>query len=264
MKKPILLILFISFAFNLFAAGISPDSLKQRAIQISTNNVDTLKRQLESTTNDSLKAPIYTQIALQYLKCDTVSNKKTRLAYQNAAISNTMSALHIYSKYNDTTGLRISFDNLTKAYHAQHKYSQAKWFILQSNTLSRYKNDNPNIITSLLELASIKSDIKDYKLAMRDLNEALTISSKNHYPQQESEVQLNYALLYNKMKNYAKADIAMKRSHAIDDSIKRDEETKLIAKLASKDSLQQVKKKLYTVSSKRLYKNNSSKRTALL
>ena len=52
--------------------------------------------------------------------------------------------------------------------------------------LSRAKNDNPNIIASLLELASIKTDIKDYTLAMRDLNEALSISSKNHYPKLES------------------------------------------------------------------------------
>lgn len=263
MKKPLLLILFLLSVAKLFAAGNDTDSLKQKVL-IYTDRIDSLKQELELTTNDSLKAPIYTQIALEYMKYDTMSNKKTRLAYQNLAISNTLSALHIYSKYSDTIGLRGSFDHLAGIYHNQHKYSQAKWFILQSNALSRAINDNNNIITSLLKLASIKSDIKDYSLAMRDLNEALTISSKNHSPERESEVQLNYAMLYSKMKNYAKSAIALKRHQAIDDSIKRDEEAKLMAKLAARDSSLQAKKKLYTLSNKKSSKSNFSKRIALL
>lgn len=262
MNKPILLLFFILCSFKLFAFG-EPDTLKQ-GTPVGIYDIDSLKQQLELTTNDSLKAPLYTQIAQQYLRADTISNKRTRLNYQNAAISNTLSALHIYSRYNDTTGLRISFDDLAKAYHAERKYPQAKWFILQSNTLSRAKKDNLNIIASLLELASIKADIKDYKLAARDLNEALCISSKNHYPQLESQVQLSYAMFYDKMKNYGKADLALKRAHAIDDSIKRSEEAKLTAAIVSKDSLLQVKKKLYTMNSRKFSKNNSSKRTALL
>ncbi|HTD42044.1 MAG TPA: hypothetical protein VK671_15555, partial [Mucilaginibacter sp.] len=139
-------------------------------------------------------------------------------------------------------------------------YIQAKWFIIQSNSLSRAKNDNPNIIASLLELSSIKTDIKDYTLAKRDLNEALTISSQNHIPKLESEVQLHYAMLYTVMKNSEKASVAMKRHDAIDDSIKRDNETRMMAKLKTVDSLQQVKKKVYTISSGKRY----SKKMALL
>jgi hypothetical protein len=249
------------------AAVPKADSLylnEQNQPQKKSDNLDSLKQELDMLVDDSLKAPVYTQIASEYLKYDTIQNKKKRLAYQNSAISNTLSAIHLYSRYDDTTGLRLSFDILAKVYHAQHKYPQAKWFILQSNTLSRAKNDNPNIIASLIELSSIKTDIKDYTLAMRDLNEALMISSKKHYPQQESEVQLHYALLYNVMKNYVKASMALKRHNAIDNSIKRDEEARLMARLNTKDSLQQVKKKLYIISSKKLYKASSSKRLALL
>ncbi len=53
---------------------------------------------------------------------------------------------------------------------------------------------------SLIKLAAIKMDIKDYSLAMGDLNEALKLSVDNHDPRTESKVQLNYALLYNRMK----------------------------------------------------------------
>jgi hypothetical protein len=264
-KKLVLLIFFLLCFSAVFAMANNVDSLnfqEQQKARLST--VDSLKQELDAIVDDSLKAPIYTQIASEYIKYDTVGNKKQRHAYQNLAISNTLSAIHYYSKYDDTTGLRLSFDMLTKVYHTQHKYTQAKWFILQSNTLSRAKNDNLNIIVSLIELSSIKSDIKDYTLAMRDLNEALTLSTKNHYPKQESQVQLHYALLYNVMKNYAKATVALKRHNAIDDSIKRDEEARMMAKLNMKDSLQLVKKKLYIIGNKKSYKVNSSKRTVSL
>jgi hypothetical protein len=264
-KRLFLLVFFLLCFRASFAMINKVDSLDlQEEQKPRTSQIDSLKQELNSIVDDSLKAPIYTQIASGYSKYDTIGNKKQRHNYQNLAISNTLSAIHYYSKYNDTTGLRVSFDMLAKVYHDQHKYTQAKWFILQSNTLSRAKNDNPNIIASLIELSSIKSDIKDYSLAIRDLNEALAISSKNHYPKQESQVQLHYAMLYNIMKNYAKATIALKRHNAIDDSIKKDEEARMMAKVNMKDSLQLMKKKLYTISNKRSYKINSSKRIASL
>jgi hypothetical protein len=242
----------------LFAAGRT-DSLKQK-IGIVVSNIDDLKQQLKATTNDSLKGPLYSRIASQYLNYDTITNKKTRLEYQEAALSNTYSALHFYSRYNDTVGLRLCFDNLAKVYHAQKKFPQAKWFILQSNTLSRAINDNQNIITSLLVLASIKADIKDYSLAMRDLNEALILSSKKHYPQLESQVQLSYAMLYSTLKNPAKATAAMKRHVAIDDSIKKAEEAILLAKQRTEDSLEAAKKKAYLTANRKPYAFSSSKR----
>jgi len=228
----------------------------------ATADADTLKQQL-TILSDSLKAPIYTQIAAEYLHYDTIASKKKKMAYQNKAIDYTMKALHYYSKYNDTTGLRTCFDNLAMVYHAQKKYSQAKWFILQSNTLSRASNDIPNIITSLIELASIKSDIKDYNLALGDLNEALQLSTNNHFVRTESAVQQSYAMLYMHMKDYPKAAIALRRHNFIDDSIRRSEEASLLAKLKTSDSLQ-TKKKFYTSSNRKLYKNSSSKRVASL
>jgi len=264
-KKLILFILIILSCFELRANTNGTDSLVlKQAPQLTKSVIDSLKQELGAIIDDSLKAPVYTQIAQQYIKFDTISNRKTRVSYQNLAIANTLSALHLYSRYNDTSGLQTSFDDLARVYHAQHKYSQAKWFILQSNSLARIKNNNPAVINSLLELASIKTDIKDYKLAMRDLNEALQIASQNHYSKQESQVQLGYALYYDKQKNYGKADIALKRSRAIDDSIKKADEAKLIAKISSRDSVIQAKKKLYTMNSRKLSRLNSTKKTALL
>ncbi len=68
----------------LFAAN-KTDSLKQK-IGIAVSNVDDLKQQLKTATNDSLKGPLYSRIAAQYLNYDTITNKKTRLEYQEAAL----------------------------------------------------------------------------------------------------------------------------------------------------------------------------------
>ena len=233
-------------------AGVTPDLLAQN---------DSLKAErLLQMRSDSSKAAEFAQKAGEYLHYDTISNKKEKLAAENEAISYTMKALHFYSRCDDTTGLRTSFDILAKVYRSEKKYTQAKWFILQSNTMSRVKNDVPNIITSLLLLASIKTDIKDYSLAMRDLNEAMKLADSSREPKTAAMVQLGYVMLYNNMKNYSKADIALKRYNFINDSIQHNTDAKLAAVA---DSVQH-KKKLYLTSSRRASKTSSSKKIALL
>jgi len=263
MLKRFTLFIALLLCSRVLFAGDDADSLKQRPALL-VNHVDSLRKQLELTAADSLKGPAYIRIAEEYIRFDTISNKKLRREYQEAAISNTMSALHYFSRYNDSVGLRRCFDNLAKVYHAQKKYPQAKWFVLQSNGISRAFNDNPGIIESLLELASVKSDIKDYTLAMRDLDEALGISSQKHYAQLESQVQLHYALLYNTMKNYSKAAIAMKRHTAIDDSIRKAEEAVMIARQKIADSIELAKKKAYMTGNSVPYALNLSKKQPIL
>ncbi len=244
------------------------DSVKKQLTQMS---LDSLKQQLKLREKDLFKGHIYNEIASRYLDYDTISNKATRLNLQNKALNYTMLALHQYSYFNDTTGLRLSFDHLTKVYMAQKKYSQAKWFILQSNSLSRAKKDPPNIVASLITLSTIKSDLNDYTLAMRDLNEALQISIDNHFPKIESEVLRNFALLYSRLKNYPKEAIVLKKRDSIEESIRKDEEAKMLALINAKDSIEkkkadsvQNKKKVFTSNTRKLYKNNSSKKTASL
>lgn len=211
---------------------------------VALTPLDSLKQELNVNQYDSLKAGIYTQIAAHYLNYDKIANKREKTNYQNEAINYTLMAMRNYSKYYDTVGMRNSFDNLVKVYRAQRKFSQAKWFVLQSNTLSRAINDVPNIIASLIQLAAIKTDIKDYSLAMRDLNEALKLTTDNKMAKTEVRVQEGYALLYSKMKNYTKEAVALKRRDFLNDSIHKAEQAQL-AKLNVTDSVS--KKKLITI-----------------
>ncbi len=244
------------------------DSLKQG---LKLMSLDSLKRQAKLNKYELLEGPLYTEIASRYMDYDTISNKKLRLNKQTEVLNYTMRALHRYSAYNDTTGMRICFDNLAKVYFAQKKYPQAKWFILQSNTLSRIKKDNVNVIASLITLSAIQSDIKDYVLAMRDLNDAMQISVNNHLPKAQVEVLKNFALLYSRMKNYPKEELILKKRDSLVDSIRKDEDAKLMAKVAARDSSQvkkadslQSKKKVYTYNIKKPYKGNSPRKIASL
>jgi tetratricopeptide (TPR) repeat protein len=244
------------------------DSLKR---QLKSMSLDSLKQQAKTNPYELLTGPIYSEIALKYLDYDTISNKKRRLSYQNEALNYTMRALHRYSMYNDTAGLRDCFDNLAKVYFAQRKYPQAKWFILQSNTLSRVKKDTANIITSLLTLSAIKSDIQDYGLAMKDLNEALLLSVTTRNKKIELDVLKNFALLYSRTKNYPKEALVLKKRDSLEDSIRKDEEARLLARVTEQHARQvkkldslQSKKKVYTYNIKRPYKGNSAKKTVLL
>jgi tetratricopeptide (TPR) repeat protein len=210
-----------------------------------------------------LKAPIYIQIANGYLHYDTITDEDKKLAYQKKAIKYTLLALHYYSRNIDSIGLRTCFNNLAKVYRSQKEYSQAKWFVLQSNAISRAKGDVLGTISSLIDLASIKMDIKDYALATKDLDEALALATKHHFSRAESAVDLRYALLYNQMNNYDKADVALKRHDAINDSIHKREEAILAAKLKADEAFEN-KKKIYTANNIKLYNNLYFKRIASL
>ncbi len=194
----------------------------------------------------------------QYLEYDKLDSK-TKKYYQSQALSYTYLALHLYSRLGDTIGLRSSFNGLSKVYRSQKKYPQAKWFILQSNSLSRAKKDTANIMASLLVLANIKMEIKDYNLAMRDLDEAFKITQRLKSAKDEANVQQSYVLLYTHLKNYKKADIAAKRHDFIEDSLLNVEK---VALAKTQDSLQ-VKKKVLPIS-KKLTKTSLSKKIASL
>ncbi len=139
-------------------------------ISATTQRADSLTRtqfiHLQTAKADSLNK----------LALSLASSNNTSPAHLNQAISYIMQGLHIYSKFKDTIGLRQTFDHLGLVYGLQKKYTQAKWFILQSNTLSRQQRDTPQIINSLINLASVKKAIKDYKLADKDIREAAMLA----------------------------------------------------------------------------------------
>ncbi|NCD72051.1 hypothetical protein [Mucilaginibacter agri] len=224
MKKLSLFTLSLFLSIHLFAQSASPDSLQ---------------KQIDTTSSSALKGKLYTQMAESYMKYSALQDRTLKNQYQENALKYTLLSLHEFSRTDDSVGLRKAFDRLTRVYHDQKKYSQAKWFILQSNTMAREQNDVPNIIQSLITLAGIKMDIHDFDLARRDLREALELSSANCFADQQSAVMLSYARLYNSTNSGKQAAAAMKRYAFMKDSMARDSEARSMAKL-------RPRKKYYT------------------
>jgi hypothetical protein len=65
-----------------------------------------------------------------------------------------------------------NFSDLADLYILQNRFSEAKWYLLQSNAISKEQNDDRHTILNLLNLAAIKFAIGEVALAKIDLQEA--------------------------------------------------------------------------------------------
>ena len=72
-----------------------------------------------------------------------------------------------------------NFSELARWYLLKNRFSEAKWYLLQSIALSRSLNDAPHTVNYLLALADIKLAIGENTLAKGDMLEARTIARKS-------------------------------------------------------------------------------------
>ncbi len=178
------------------------------SVSLRAGNIDSLQKKLDTAKNACLKVDLYTNIAANLIQFNMLKTHNVSTADAGKAIDYVLKAIHINSKNDDTLAIRNNFDCLGAAYAIQGKYTQAKWFILQSNYISRYRKDAPHIISSLIDLANIKTEIRDYKLAKKDLNEALVLSKRQNDIPRQIEVEKRMAAFYDESGNI-KAATAM-------------------------------------------------------
>lgn len=70
-----------------------------------------------------------------------------------------------------------NFADLAQLYVQQNRFSEAKWYFLQSTFISRQQNNDKLTISNLSKLAMVKSEIGDFMLAQQDLMEARSIAA---------------------------------------------------------------------------------------
>jgi len=115
-----------------------------------------------------------------------------------------------YYKLKDQTGTIGCYDQLAGIYSQQKKFSEAKWFYIQSNMLARKVNNSKGIVNSLLGLAHVKVAIGDYQLAFNDLKEAERLSLKHNFNYNLIEIKSTLSDLYAKTGNQLAANSASK------------------------------------------------------
>ena len=86
------------------------------------------------------------------------------------------------------------FSDLAQLYVKQNRYSEAKWYFLQSSFLSRRQNNDRLTIATLSKLAMVKFEIGDFVLAAEDLREARDIAASHGWLLDliETEKKLDY------------------------------------------------------------------------
>lgn len=72
-----------------------------------------------------------------------------------------------------------NFSELARWYMLKNRFSEAKWYLLQSIALSKSQIDAPSTIENLLALADIKIAIGETVLAKNDMSEARVIALSN-------------------------------------------------------------------------------------
>jgi hypothetical protein len=165
-------------------------------INVQATSIDSLQKQLDTASNNSVKAQLYTNIADQLIQFNGQKTREITYAEAGKAVDYVLKAIHFNSKLDDTLAIRNNFNCLSSAYFIQHQYTQAKWFALQSLYISRNRRDVPEMINSLMQLASIKVAIKDYKMAEKDFNEAIVLSKYKNDVQRQIDIEKCLATLY--------------------------------------------------------------------
>lgn len=94
--------------------------------------------------------------------------------------------------YNDAS---YNFSDLAALYVKLHRWSEAKWYYLQSNNISREQNDDKHTMSNLLGLAGIKVNIGDIPSAKADLIEARELSKSLGMQAQAADIDKQILLL---------------------------------------------------------------------
>jgi len=179
----------------------------------NAQSTDSLQKQLDTAKNACTKLNLYTTIAANLIQFEQPKTREVTYAEAGKAVDYVLKAIHINAQDGDYFALRTNFDCLSQAYFIQKKYTQAKWFNLQSNTISRDLHDSPRIIYSLMQMATIKMAIKDYKLAQQDLDEAMLLAKNTYNLILQIEIERHIAVLYDKTGKVKEA-IAMQKHYS--------------------------------------------------
>lgn len=109
-----------------------------------------------------------------------------------------MKSLKNSMRYRKVDLMRTDFNQLATLYSKQNRYSEAKWYLLQSHEISKKLNDPSGIVASLIRLAMLKAEIGDYIMARQDLLKAKEISSLSGHLFDLIEIEKKLKILHTK------------------------------------------------------------------
>ena len=162
--KLIFTILFFALAFSASAQWYRVDQLIKKKV------IRTPVEQL----NDRYIARFSAE-EFPHLKIHAISFAPTEYSV-DAAENVVMKEAQHNMRFRIYADASYNFSELARLYMLQSRFSEAKWYLLQSNNISRQQNDDKHTVANLVALADIKLAIGDFDLAQQDLEEAHDIA----------------------------------------------------------------------------------------
>ena len=88
-----------------------------------------------------------------------------------------------------------NFSDLAQVYVKMHRFSEAKWYFLQSINISRQESDDRHTIGNLVSLAGIKENLGDLVSAKADLTEARDLAKAKGMKDSADDIEKKLPLL---------------------------------------------------------------------
>jgi len=158
------------------------------------------------------------QLGEVYLNLASIWTSQKRYKDAENIIMNKALPLFAY-KIHDKIGLMKSYDQLAEIFHLQRRFSEAKWFYIQSNMVARKLNNSSGIVNSLVSLGHVKMSIGDNQLALRDFREAEKLSISNKYNFKLAEIKGDLSRVYTAMGNNIAANSALSEFTVLKEAI---------------------------------------------
>ena len=118
-------------------------------------------------------------------------------------------ALPMFTRLGNKAGRLKSFQSLAKIYYAQQKFSEAKWFFIQAQTLAAKLEDKEALISAHIQLAAVKNALGEHEMALEDYRKAESLAMENHYQVKLIEIKADMGETYNLLGNYLAAGNAL-------------------------------------------------------
>lgn len=118
-------------------------------------------------------------------------------------------AFPLFRRTGNKWGRMSCFQNLAELYFYQKRYSEAKWFFIQSQIMAAKLADNQAMITSLTGLGKVKNALGEHADALKDYKQAEQLALRNNYLVKLVEINADLGDMYSQLGDYPAAGAAL-------------------------------------------------------
>lgn len=147
--------------------------------------------------------------AAAYTYLDIASMKFLQGKFKESEYYILKKAFPLFQRRGNKVGRMNCFQNLADLYFHQKRYSEAKWFYIQSQIMATKLFDNQAMITSLTGLGKVKNAIGEYADALNDYKKAEQLALRNNYLAKLIEINADLGEVYSQLGDYPAAGAAL-------------------------------------------------------